>query len=181
MGCLRGSDAYGRSPGEPVFDGEQRVLRNPVAFRIVWKCPRREDARVHMQAPLAQIPREEIWPTRLEHETKPPGFVDVDRALPMPVLHKVVDDAGKPARIHVEQVVSDFAIAGVEIEDVGRADEGKVAAAWQYVQVHDKPALCVRHHVLGYIELGNPRESAEQVVEPRVELSAEVGAFPKSP
>ena len=67
-----------RSPGEPMFDGEQRVLRNPVAFRIVWKRPRREDARVHMQAPLAQIPREEIWPTRLEHEAQPPGPVDVE-------------------------------------------------------------------------------------------------------
>ena len=94
QGCLRGSNAYGRSPGEPVFDGEQRVLRNPVACRIVWKCPRREDARVHMQAPLAQIPREEIWPTRLEHEAQPPGPVDVDPALLVPVLHEVFHDAG---------------------------------------------------------------------------------------
>ena len=37
-----------RGPGEPMFDGEQRVLRNPVALRIVWKCPRGDDARVHM-------------------------------------------------------------------------------------------------------------------------------------
>ena len=37
-----------RSPGEPMFDGEQRLLRNPVALRIVWKCPRGDDARVHM-------------------------------------------------------------------------------------------------------------------------------------
>ena len=83
-----------RSPGEPMFDGEQRVLRNPVACRIVWKRPRREDARVHMQAPLAQIPREKIGPASLEHEAQPPGPEDVDRALPMPVLDEVVQNAG---------------------------------------------------------------------------------------
>ena len=93
QGCLRGSDAYGRSPGEPVFDGEQRMLRNPVACRIAWKRPRREDARVTMQAPLAQIPREEIWATRLEYEAHPPVPVDVDRALPMPVVDEIVQDA----------------------------------------------------------------------------------------
>ena len=83
-----------RGPGEPMFDGEQRVLHNPVACWIVWKCPRREDARVHMQAPLAQIPREKIGPASLEHEAQPPGPVDVDRALPMPVLDEVVQNAG---------------------------------------------------------------------------------------